>query len=71
MIVLTYTLWFVITLLDGNHFHVPVDNVYLTEADCEADRPEWQALIESQWPDDPDLRTYCEAFPKDLPTKEL
>jgi hypothetical protein len=62
-VITTYwVLRFVITILNGEKAHFPVDGQYSTQESCEADLPEWDELIQSQFPDDPNTRVYCEEF---------
>jgi hypothetical protein len=71
MITLYWVLWFTITVVSGQTAHFPVDNQYASQAECEADIPEWEALIQSQFPNDENVNVYCEVFDLNLPTKEL
>ena len=60
-----WILWFVITITEGHLRHVPMEDAYPDQATCELDRPQLQHLIEEQFPDDQNLRTYCQPFRKD------
>lgn len=71
MIITTWVLWFTITLLHGEITHFPVEDAYRTQALCEADIPEWTALLAEQFPNDPNVRVYCEAHETHLPTKGI
>ena len=71
MILTTWVLWFVITVLNGEKIHFPVDGTYQTETACLAEIPEWEVLLSEQFPDDPNLRVYCEARDLHLPTKGI
>ena len=71
MILTTWVLWFVITVLNGEKIHFPVDGTYATEAACLAEILEWEVLLSEQFPDDPNLRVYCEEAKPNVPAKGI
>ena len=68
-----WILWLVITVTEGHLRHIPVEMSYGTRDDCELDRPMFQASLDASFPDDPNLRTYCQLFSTeeitDVPSK--
>ena len=60
-----WVLWFVITIAEGHLRHIPMEDHYDTQAACEAERPQLQRIIEHEFPDDLNLRTYCQLFMKE------
>ena len=77
MSTVVFILWFVITgnVQTGELWHIPVsgeqswDGRYPTQEACEKEVAPFLEMLKTQWPDDVNIKVYCEAFT--IPPEEV